>query len=72
MREGQQVCWECTWGEGHHDHLVCVECGRTIPVYNERLERLQQAMCRKHGFTQTDHTFIIRGRCRDCVTKGTT
>ena len=50
----------------HHDHLLCVRCGRTIEFKDDRIEALQQAVCRKHGFRAVEHRMGIRGICRQC------
>src|ERR1700722_13468567 len=35
----------------HHDHLICQDCGQIIEFENDRIESLQDAVARKHGFT---------------------
>jgi Fur family ferric uptake transcriptional regulator len=51
---------------GHHDHMLCVACGKVIEFCDERIERLQDAMCREKGFRPIDHRMGIRGVCREC------
>ena len=51
---------------GHHDHLVCVKCGRVIEFRDDRIERLQDSVCRRYGFTPLEHRLGIRGYCRNC------
>ena len=50
----------------HHDHMVCVKCGRVIEFCDEGLEALQERICRRRGFRATDHRMSIRGTCREC------
>lgn len=50
----------------HHDHLICVECGRIQEVRWPQLERIQDEACRKAGFTPKWHRHEIFGLCRDC------
>jgi Fur family ferric uptake transcriptional regulator len=51
---------------GHHDHMLCVRCGRVIEFCDEQIEELQERICRKHGFQAMDHRMGIRGVCREC------
>lgn len=50
----------------HHHHLVCRECGTTVEVRGESVERWADEVGREHGFTDLDHTIDLFGRCRDC------
>jgi Fur family ferric uptake transcriptional regulator len=50
----------------HHDHLVCTSCGGVIEFVESRIEELQEAVCRKHGFAATTHSHQIRGVCAEC------
>ncbi|KPV41659.1 Fur family transcriptional regulator [Thiohalorhabdus denitrificans] len=51
----------------HHDHMVCVRCGRVEEFYNEQIERLQQEVAKEHGFRLTDHRMELYGLCADCL-----
>lgn len=51
---------------GHHDHMLCVRCGRFIEFTEDRIERLQQEVCRKHGFKALEHRMGIKGICKEC------
>jgi Fur family ferric uptake transcriptional regulator len=53
----------------HHDHLICVECGRIQEVRWPALEKIQEETCRKVGFAPQWHRHEIFGRCRDCSRK---
>ena len=59
--------YELKPGGGHHDHLICSECGRYIEVYSDEIEELQKALCRKHSFTSSSHNLDIFGVCSDCL-----
>ena len=50
----------------HHDHLVCVRCGRVTEFVDETIEERQRAIAARNGFTMTDHSLIIHGLCSDC------
>jgi len=64
-----QARYEPMFGRHHHDHLVCVECGRIFEFENRDIERLQEEVCRRKKFTMTGHTHQIRGSCESCSEK---
>ena len=64
--DGDRARYEAVYGHPHHDHMVCVECGRVIEFCDERIEQLQRLVCRRHGFRALDHRMGIRGVCRQC------
>lgn len=66
LRSKGRARFEPAWGRAHHDHLECLSCGRILEVFDEKLERLQERVCRKHGFTPVDHRLGIRGYCAAC------
>jgi Fur family ferric uptake transcriptional regulator len=51
--------------ESHHDHLVCVKCGRVQEFYDEKIERLQEEIAHRMGFKIMDHAHVIYGLCGD-------
>ena len=53
----------------HHHHLVCLKCGRAIEVVSPEIEKVQQGLARKHGFTLVKDTMKIFGICRQCKRK---
>lgn len=55
-----------------HDHLICLGCGKVIEFAMSAFERMQQRICRKHGFAPAHHYVSIRGYCADCQAKGRT
>jgi Fur family ferric uptake transcriptional regulator len=65
MAQGQ-ARYEPMFGRHHHDHMVCVECGRIIEFESREIERLQEEICRRKKFTMTGHTHQIRGICATC------
>jgi Fur family ferric uptake transcriptional regulator len=58
--------YEHTFGHQHHDHMVCINCGKVIEFYSESLEKLQAEICRERDFQGKSHTLEIRGYCRHC------
>jgi Fur family ferric uptake transcriptional regulator len=53
----------------HHDHLICVKCGRIQEVRWPALEKIQEETCRRAGFVAKWHRHEILGLCRDCARK---
>lgn len=56
-------------GEDHHDHLICEECGNTVPVFNQQIEELQSQLTKEHGFKPTSHRMYLYGICPACQNK---
>lgn len=50
----------------HHDHLICLRCGRFIEVMDENIERLQDKLARDNDFEPVRHKLEIYGYCKDC------
>lgn len=62
--------FEHKYGHGHHDHLICMKCGRLIEVVKPVIERLQDGLAKEHGFTPLTHRLQIFGLCKRCLKKG--
>lgn len=58
--------YEFTLGKKHHDHLICLNCGKIIEFYSPSLEVLQREICSKHEFIPQKHTLEIYGKCKKC------
>jgi Fur family ferric uptake transcriptional regulator len=52
--------------KGHHHHLVCQECGKTIDLEESELYPLKESLLRKHKFIADLHHLAIIGRCVRC------
>ena len=63
--EGGQSVFELNRGS-HHDHLVCVKCGKVVEFVEETIEERQRVIAREHGFALEDHSLVIYGLCSDC------
>ncbi len=52
----------------HHDHLICVDCGRIVEYEDDEIERLQEELARRHGFRVVSHRHEIYAECTtpDC------
>ncbi len=51
----------------HHDHLICITCGRIQEVRWPTLEKIQDDACRKAGFVPKWHRHEVFGLCKDCA-----
>ncbi|WP_281950999.1 Fur family transcriptional regulator [Nitrosophilus kaiyonis] len=51
----------------HHDHMICLNCGKIIEFYDEELERLQEKIAKKHRFKLITHELNMYGLCEDCT-----
>jgi len=53
---------------GHHDHLVCLQCGRVEEFYDAEIEKRQMAIARQRGFDLRGHSLALYAECTkiDC------
>jgi Fur family ferric uptake transcriptional regulator len=53
---------------GHHDHLVCLQCGRVEEFYDADIEKRQNEIAREHGFELRGHSLALYADCAkaDC------
>jgi Fur family transcriptional regulator, ferric uptake regulator len=58
--------FELADSEAHHDHLICVECGKIEEFEEPLIEELQARIATRHGFQVTDHKHEIYGVCASC------
>jgi Fur family ferric uptake transcriptional regulator len=62
--EGGHAVFELESGT-HHDHLVCVVCGKVEEFVDKTIETRQKEIAKKHGFDIVDHSLIIYGHCNN-------
>ena len=57
---------------GHHDHLVCLQCGRVEEFYDPDIERRQNEVARQRGFSLHGHSLALYADCtkKDCPYRG--
>ena len=53
----------------HHDHLICVKCGKIEEFRNEEIEILQNKIAQDYGFKINNHVLNLYGICKDCLKK---
>lgn len=64
--EGGSAVYEMEQGE-HHDHLVCIKCGKIEEFVDEIIETRQREIAKNAGFEITDHALNIYGICSTCL-----
>jgi Fur family transcriptional regulator, ferric uptake regulator len=62
--DGETAYRRCSGG--HHHHLVCRSCGRTVEVSGPAVERWASAVAEQHGFREVSHDLEIFGTCSSC------
>ncbi len=58
--------YEHLFGHKHHDHLICIECGKFIEVLDPEIEKLQNRLAQKNDFKVLHHRMELYGICKDC------
>jgi Fur family ferric uptake transcriptional regulator len=55
----------------HHDHLVCLDCGRVEEFFDEAIEKRQHSIAEQRGFRLQEHALSLYGHCakQDCPHK---
>ncbi|MGH3714645.1 MAG: Fur family transcriptional regulator [Micromonosporaceae bacterium] len=62
---GENLYRRCS--QGHHHHLVCRHCGRTVEVDGPAVERWADRVAAEHGYAEVSHTLEIFGCCPSCT-----
>ena len=63
--EGGHSVFELNQGD-HHDHILCVKCGRVDEFVDEIIEQHQQDIATRLGYELTDHCLYMYGICSQC------
>jgi Fur family ferric uptake transcriptional regulator len=58
--------YEHHFNHGHHDHMICTNCGRVIEFFSAEIEAMQDQAADNFGFRPTHHSLRIWGLCREC------
>lgn len=56
-------------GGDHHDHIVCVKCGKVTEFHSEEIESLQNRIAEQNGYRIVDHALYMYGICNPCQKK---
>ena len=66
--EGGNSIFELNKGY-HHDHLVCMKCGKVDEFTDSVIEQRQERIAEELGYQLTDHSLYLYGFCSQCKTK---
>lgn len=68
--EGDRAVFELNQGS-HHDHLVCMQCGKVEEFYDPEIEKRQNKIAQERGFAIRDHSLYLFADCTkaDCPNK---
>lgn len=58
--------YEHLYGHRHHDHLICVKCGRCVEIDDVQIEQMQERLFKYHGFHPQGHKMELYGICKRC------
>ena len=69
--ESGKAVYELNEGQ-HHDHLVCLQCGRVEEFFDPEIERRQHQIAEERGFRLQDHALALYANCTkpDCPHRG--
>ena len=65
--ESENSVFELNKGS-HHDHIVCMKCGKVDEFFDGVVEKRQQSIAKKLGYQLVDHNLNLYGFCSDCQT----
>ncbi len=61
--------YEPVVGAAHHDHLICLQCGRIVEFENQTLEALQKEIADRYRFKIYHHRMELYGQCSRCASR---
>ncbi|NDV18652.1 transcriptional repressor [Pseudodesulfovibrio sp. JC047] len=62
--------YEHAYGHEHHDHLICVHCGKNVEICDDLIEDRQEQVATEHGFQLSQHRMYLYGVCDACQGQG--
>ena len=62
--------YELADANSHHDHLICLECGRVDEFVDDVIEKRQKAVAESNGYALAQHQLALYGYCADCRASG--
>jgi Fur family ferric uptake transcriptional regulator len=63
----KQTYYEHTLGPKHHEHLICLYCGKVLEFTSAGLEKALSDVCMSHSFTAQKRRIEIFGVCSECA-----
>lgn len=61
--------YEVAMPQRHHDHMICIKCGKIVEISDPRIENLQREIADAHGFSLKGHSHNLYGVCAQCRLK---
>lgn len=65
----EKVRYEHIYGHKHHDHMICINCGKIIEFSDRNIGKLQRKICNKKDFFPVEYKLGIKGYCKECAKK---
>ncbi len=69
LRCQNKIRYEHIFGHLHHDHLICIKCGKIIEFNENRISNLVKLICKKYHFDLKEYRLGIKGLCKSCKKK---
>jgi Fur family ferric uptake transcriptional regulator len=66
--DGENLFRACA-STGHHHHLICRRCGKTVEIEASAVERWAHDVAAENGFRDAEHVVDIFGVCAECAAK---
>lgn len=64
--KGKGEFFERSGSNGHHDHIICVGCGKVIEYHCEEIEKQQEKICERYNVQLLFHDHKLYVRCPKC------
>lgn len=61
--------YEIARPNNHHDHLICLDCGKIVEICDPRIEAIQKEVAASQGFELKGHSHTLYGICAQCRNK---
>lgn len=62
----QAKIYEPVHGREHHDHMICLRCGRILEFTDPKIEAHQELAAKRHRFRVLSHSLKLFGLCAEC------
>ncbi|MCE1195044.1 transcriptional repressor [bacterium] len=59
--------YEHAYRHRHHDHLLCIRCGKLVEFFDPAIEKAQDRVFEKYGFKAIGHMMELKGLCAECT-----
>lgn len=69
LQDKDRHYYEVSIKKKHHDHLICIECGKIVEFRSNKIEVIQKEIYKKYKYSPTNHQLILKGVCEKCSRK---